>query len=182
MAVTPASLRIGILVIAVSFAVGLCAQSRGRESHGVEEVHVDADGHVRVSENGHEVIITTEKGQVSVEPPVIAQDRRTVGWLVNFSNCCTSYPIPMSIVVYRGGSILRRIANGRAIFRWQFMKKGEQIAYLSDTVHGNLDPECRLVNVDSGRTIHKWSRGDGALPSWATAFAQDVGPTERTSK
>ena len=84
----------------------------------------------------------------------------------------------MTIVVYRDGHILGRIANGRAIFRWRFLKGGEQIAYFSDTVHGNLGPECVLVDVASGRILQDWSPRDGTLPRWAQVLADDVGPTE----
>jgi hypothetical protein len=116
--------------------------------------------------------------QVSVEAPVIATDRRTVGWLVNVPNCCTSYPIPVTIVLYRGGHIIRRLSNGRAIFRFQFVKGGEQVAYFSDTVHSNLGPACVLVSVRSGKTLRHWTRGDGPLPDWAEAFAADVGSVD----
>jgi len=116
--------------------------------------------------------------QVSVDALVIANDGRTVGWLVNVPNCCTSYPIPMTIVLYRDGHIIRHISNGRAIFKFQFVKGGEQIAYFSDTMHGNLGPECVLVSVSSGKTLGDWTRGGGPLPFWAEVFAVDVGPLE----
>lgn len=118
--------------------------------------------------------------QVTVEAPVIANDGRTVAWLVNVPNCCTSYPIPMTIVLYRDGRIIRRISNGRAIFKFKFVKGGDQIAYFSDTVHSNSGPECIFVSVSSGKTLGDWTRGDGPLPSWAEVFAVDVGSVEES--
>ncbi|HEY6413008.1 MAG TPA: hypothetical protein VIX42_04945 [Edaphobacter sp.] len=84
----------------------------------------------------------------------------------------------MTIVLFRDGRIIHRLSNGRAIFRFQFVKDGEQVAYFSDTVHGNLGPECVLVDVESGKTLADWVRGRGPLPAWAEIFAADVGSIE----
>jgi hypothetical protein len=116
--------------------------------------------------------------QVSVEQPVIAKDGLTVGWTVNFPNCCTSYPIPLMLVIYRDGGILRRIIPRRTlfVFRWFFLNNGSEVAYLSDTLHGNLAPTCELLDVNSGRTLEQWHRGKSkALPKWAEPFAKDIG-------
>jgi hypothetical protein len=114
--------------------------------------------------------------QVSVEQPVIAEDDLTVGWTVNFPNCCTSYPIPLMLVIYRDGGILRRIIPGLAVFRWFFLKNGSEVAYLAETVHGSLAPTCELLDIKSGRILDEWHHGKSkALPKWAEPFAQDVG-------
>jgi hypothetical protein len=173
--------RSSCLGAAVLFGMSLCVSAEPRTTHlqTVKSAFTDSNGRVHVvTGKGREVILSKEKGQESVEPPVVADDNRTVGWLVNFPNCCTSYPIPMTIVLYRDGQILHRVSNGRAIFRWQFWKGSEQIAYFSDTLHGNLGPECTLVDVGTGKTLEKWSRGDGTLPPWAEAFADDIGPID----
>ena len=169
------------LGVAVFFSMNSCllAQPLAKSSQTVKTASVDSSGRVRVvTDNGRELILPKEKGQESVERPVIADDHRTVGWLVNYPNCCTSYPIPETLVVYRDGRIIRRLGNGMGLFHWQFWKGGKQVGYFSDTVHSNLDPECTLVEVGSGKTLEKWVRGDGALPAWAEAFADDVGPID----
>jgi hypothetical protein len=122
--------------------------------------------------------------QVSVEAPVVAQDGRTVGWLVNFPNCCTSYPIPLLLVIYRDGKILRLITSeaGLPVFKWVFLGNGSEVAYVASTVHGDYEPICELRDVGSGRIIETW-QGDKskALPRWAEPFAQYVGDLQEHS-
>jgi hypothetical protein len=159
-------------------SVCLSAASQGYPQV-VSKAYADSDSRVHViNGDGKEVILSKEKGQESVEQPVIAGDNRTVGWLVNFPNCCTSYPISMTIVLYRDGRIIQRLGNGMGVFKWYFVKGGEQVAYYSDTVHSNLAPQLTLVDVATGKTLEKWARGDGTLPAWAAFFAEDVGPIE----
>ncbi len=172
-----------VLVFLFSSRVCLSEIPRSTQGRPVSKVYADSNGRVHVlggADRG--TIVPKEKEQESVEQPLIAGDGRTVGWLVNFPNCCTSYPIPTTIVLYRDGHIIHQLSNGRAIFKFQFVKGGERLAYLSDTVHGNLGPECVLVNVRSGKTLDDWTRGNGPLPAWAEVFAADVGPAEESPK
>jgi len=166
-----------VLVFLLSTSV--CLMATHIQSQKVSKAYADSTGRVHVvMGNGREVVLPQE----SVELPVIAGDNRTVGWQVNFPNCCTSYPIPLTVVLYRDGHIIHRIGNGRGLFRWQFVKEGEQVAYFSDTVHSNLAPECVLVDVATGKTLQKWSRGAGVLPAWAEVFADDVGSLDSNSR
>lgn len=129
------------------------------------------------------VLLTdSDNMQVSVEQPVLAEDGRTVGWTVNFPNCCTSYPIPLMLVIYRDGGIFRRIIPGLAVFRWFFLRNGSEVAYSAETVHGSLAPTCELRDVRSGGLLDEW-HGDKrkALPKWAELFAQDAGDVSRTT-
>jgi hypothetical protein len=149
----------------------------------VSRAYVDSNGAVRVvRSDGREVVVPKEKEQQGAEDFLISDDHRTVGWLVEYPNCCTSYPIPMTVVLYRDGRIIHRLENGRAIFRWTFLKGGEQVAYFSDSVHSNLAPECVLVDVATGKTLADWLRDQGPLPAWAKIFAEDVGPVTSETK
>ena len=179
--------RVGTVCVGVALllSMGLCvsAQSKVVRSQAVQRAYADSNGRVHVvAGSGREVVLAKEKGQESVEAPVVASDNRTVGWQVNFPNCCTSYPIPLMLVIYRDGRILHRLGNGMGVFQWRFLKGGEQVAYLTDTLHFNIAPKCTLVDVGTGKTIGTWSRGDGDLPPWAEVFANDVGPIEDDSQ
>jgi hypothetical protein len=44
---------------------------------------------------------------VRCERPIVAEDKQTVGWLIDYENCCTSYPIPLTLVIFRSGEIIR---------------------------------------------------------------------------
>jgi hypothetical protein len=135
-----------------------------------------------VSSDGREVVVPKERDQQGAEEIQLSDDHKTVGWLVEYPNCCTSYPIPMTVVLYRDGRIIRRLENGRAIFRWAFLKGEKQVAYFSDTVHSNLAPECVLVDVATGKTVESWKRDEGPLPAWTKIFAEDVGSVMSESR
>lgn len=124
--------------------------------------------------DGKEVRPPNEKDQVGVSSPMISQDNRAVGWLVDSDFCCTSYPIQQMLVVYRPGKPLRRFTgDGRAIFQWQFMATGRQVGFYQDFLHGTPAQHYELRDVDTQRLIAKW---DGDLtpkaPSWARALEQ----------
>jgi hypothetical protein len=177
--------RIGTVFVGIALlstmGLDVSAQKKPDRSQAVQRAYSDSDGRVHVvGGSGREVVLAKEKGQESVEAPIVAGDGRTVGWQVNFPNCCTSYPIPLTLVIYRNGRIRRRLGNGMGVFQWRFLKAGEQVAYITDTVHGNLAPKCTLVDVGTGRTLETWQRGDGDLPPWAAVFAGDVGPIDDT--
>ena len=47
----------------------------------------------------------------------IAEDGRTVGWTVLYDNCCTSYPIPLLLVIYKDGKVQQRLnKSGQMIY------------------------------------------------------------------
>ena len=114
-----------------------------------------------------------EKGQVACSSPHVAEDQRTAGWLVEYSNCCTSYPIPLTLVIYKSGRVIQRFGNGMLIANWHFLKGGEKVAFYTNTVHGDLAPHYELRNVQTGALLDKW---DGILsgnsPEWATELSQ----------
>ena len=105
-----------------------------------------------------------DEAQSSVEAPVVADDGRTVGWLVNFPNCCTSYPIPLVLVIYRDGRILRRIVSGVAlpIWKWSFVPGGERVTYYSEMVHGGKVRRAELRDVVNGKVIDFWNGDEGS--------------------
>src|SRR5262249_21090826 len=74
--------------------------------------------------------------QVEFKDVVISPDRRTVGWLAMYSNCCTSYPIPLALVLYSDGKTREFTGTGLPIWRWAFQNEGKQVAFEQETVHG----------------------------------------------
>jgi hypothetical protein len=75
-----------------------------RKSVKLSKVYIGQDGlaHV-VTQGGEDIAISKADGQVGVMDPRLASNDRTAGWLIEQDNCCTSYPIPTRIGVYRDG-------------------------------------------------------------------------------
>jgi hypothetical protein len=138
----------------------------------IADVSVARDRRVRITDSrGTEIIPKKEKRQQQCSSPKIADDRRTVGWLVEVPNCCTSYPIPLSLVVYRGGRVIRRFQPGQAIWDWQFLNAGNQVAFWIGPTHGEFVPHFELHDLPGGQLVAQW---DGHLgdthPAWVSGL------------
>jgi hypothetical protein len=135
----------------------------------VEKAYVAADGNVHIVETGRgDKAVPKEKDQVGSSELRIADDKKTVGWLAEYENCCTSYPIPLKLVIYRDGKVRQRLGDGLMIYDWRFCEGGKQAAFCSGTVHGDSGGHCELHDAISGRTLDTL---DGHLdedsPNWA---------------
>lgn len=120
-----------------------------------------------------------EDFQASVETPVLAPDGKTVAWIVNFPNCCTSYPIPLTLVVFRDGAIVQRF-GGMPIFKFAFEVGGDQVAFYMDTLHGGSAAWCQLRDVASGDLVDEWRLTDGKpIPKWADPFRAELEPAAK---
>lgn len=173
--------------ISVLFLLALCGFSAQlTASERYLDAAIDGDS-VRIrTEDGRSFVAPAEPALPDIGAPVgleqirVAPDRRAVGWLVQYPNCCTAYPIPLTLVVYADG--VRRTYRGseRPIWRWRFLAGGNQIAFHQETTHGGLGRHDELRDVRSGDLIETfdWPVGpdnqpveDAALPSWAQSLA-----------
>jgi hypothetical protein len=157
------------LIILSNPQLGL-AQSNTANSIG--RAYVDSDGGVQIVDGkGKNIKPLKEKGQVSCDSVSVAEDKETVGWLAQFPNCCTSYPIGLTLVIWRSGKIIQRLGNGMVIARWHFVAGGKQAAFYANTVHGDLAPHYELRDLQTGRQLDKW---DGPLTDKAPSGAQQL--------
>jgi hypothetical protein len=120
-------------------------------------------------------VIPPEPKQVGCEDPVIAADHRTVGWSILVENCCTSYPIPIAVVVYNNGK-KTRISTPQMIWNWHFLDAGKQVAVLSGPVHGS---PARALVFDSrtGKLLQQWN-GASPVPDWAKDWEAEFEPNQ----
>ncbi len=135
----------------------------------IEKAWIGADGQVQVQSGGKIKSLAKDPDQVSVQALVIAPDRQSVGWLVEMPNCCTSYPIPMTLVIHRAGQKpLRLGGSGLAIWGWAFRTNGSQVGFYTGTVHGDYTPNFQLHDTRTVRLIDTWvGREELVAPEWA---------------
>jgi hypothetical protein len=135
---------------------------------------IDPQGRLRVATSqGREFVPALLKDQVGFEKVAISPDRRTVGWLASFPNCCTSYPVALKLVVYRGGRQRSFTGNGLAFSRWAYSDSGTRVAFEQETVHGGLGVHYELRDVASGRLVASFDPGEKAgesPPAWVRAL------------
>ena len=152
-------------------ATGLGAAFQGaaaniQTANSIAKISIGADGQIHVIESGgREYVPPKEKGQISVASSMVAENKLAAGWLVEFENCCTSYPIALTLVIYRPGKALERFGNGMLIGDWHFEAGGKQVAFSTNTVHGDLAPHYELRDIRTGRLVSKWGINILVLPS-----------------
>jgi hypothetical protein len=161
--------RIAILATWCLFPSAL-AQAQSKTA-AIVKVYAGADGSAHIIDaNSNELVVPKEKDQVSISQAAIAKDQYEAGWLVEVPNAETTYPIPLSLIIYQPGKI-KRFGDGMMIGKWLFLAEGNQVAFSSNTVHGDFAPHYELRDVQSGRLLGKW---DGPLndkaPRWARSL------------
>ncbi len=103
----------------------------------------------------------------------LAEDRQTLGWTINVENCCTSYSIPTSVVVFRHKQLLHTFDQGQMVWSWMFVQGGEQVAVVFGPTHGPEVGDYRLYGVKTGKLISEiWGDEDTQTlkpnaPEWA---------------
>ena len=99
----------------------------------------------------------------------LAEDRRTLGWTINFENCCTSYSIPLTVVVFRRKQVLHTFRQGQMVWSWAFIQRGKQMEVVFGPTHGTDVGDHRLYDVRTGRVISEnWGDENTRTPAATT--------------
>jgi hypothetical protein len=112
-----------------------------------------------------------DMAQRAFSNPLISPDRRMAGWLVEYDNCCTSYPLPLELRLYQPGKPVRAIPSCESsIWGWDFEAGGKQIAMYSNFPHGDNQGCFEVFDAITGRSLRRWEGGwaDEAVerPEW----------------
>jgi hypothetical protein len=110
---------------------------------------------------------------VGISEVQLADDRQTLGWAVQVENCCTSYSVPLSVVVFRSGRVIHSFDSGQMVWNWMFLHGGNQLAVVWGPTHGPEVGDYRLYDVKTGKLVSE-VYGDEAsqalkadAPEWA---------------
>jgi hypothetical protein len=101
---------------------------------------------------------------VGISDVHLAEDGQTLGWTINVENCCTSYSIPLSVVVFRDKKVLHTISPGLMIWSWKFVEGGKKVEIVSGTVHGSDDGDDQVYDVQTGKLLSE-NNGDEDTPT-----------------
>jgi hypothetical protein len=142
---------------------------------------VDSLGDMRITLADNRIIRPPKDStQTAVEQIALSADHQVVGWVILYPNCCTTYPIPLKLVLLRAGGARTVISNGLPIWRWAFAPGGRSVVIRQAPVHGDSPTSYEQRDIRSGRVIATAvSSSTGALPEWAHAVMQrpTVSPT-----
>src|SRR4051794_28826060 len=74
-----------------------------RASHAQQSfarITIDSRHQLRIIRADRHVIVPPlDSDQVAFEQPALSHDRRIAGWVASFKNCCTTYPLPLELVL-----------------------------------------------------------------------------------
>ena len=128
--------------------------SRAQRIETYESAAIDPNGNLAiVPSNGQSVVIRKEADQTAFSPPVMSSAGTAVAAQAMFGNCCTSYDIPLQLVVYSGGKVHRFKGVGWPIFQWGFANRGTRVAYGQEPVHFGCATHYELRDIESERLI-----------------------------
>jgi len=137
------------------------------------QASIDQAGQLRiVTRNGREIVPRKDSEQVGFERPAISQDGGAVGWLALYPNCCTSYPIPLKLMVLSNGRMRTFTGNGLPVWQWSFQSSGKRVAFRQETVHGGFGTHYELRDLATGRLIATYNPAVG--PDNQPLAIQDV--------
>jgi hypothetical protein len=121
----------------------------------------DARVHIVRSDGAGELVVPPEPGQDSVQQIKVAVDRRTVGWLVStYASCCVSYAIPVDLVIWRDGHIVRRFHSAQFIAEWNFARGAREVTFSTEVLHGDADATCYRKDIATGKQLESWACGN----------------------
>ncbi len=139
---------------------------------------VDASGrsHIRTTDR-RQIHPPKDPDQVGFDKAAISSDRLAVGWLALFPNCCTSYPIPLKLVVYVSGRVHTFVGTGLPVWRW-----GSDCTEPPGGVLSGIGPRRHGRTLRAARHRHRAPRGTiraSRLGAAAALGATGRGPIAR---
>jgi hypothetical protein len=166
---------LAIVAAALAFDAVPFARQKGSApiAAAIERIDVASDQLEVVHQDGTRFKPIREASRDSIQQfadfsqPAISPDRRLAGWLLEYGNCCTSYPIPLVLVIYQAGQEVRRIEDGLMMYEWYFWADGREAVYHADTVHGNFNPHAVRIDIATGNELARFDGNpDETSPSW----------------
>ena len=127
-------------------------------------------------------IVFNQEGFADVQ---LAEDRKTIGWAETYDNCCTSYSVPLAIVVYRAGQVRCHLQSGQMVWNWMFLKGGKRVAIVWGPTHGPETGDYRLYDVNTCKVLSQLYGDEETqklkprAPEWAKALEAKMHNVEK---
>jgi hypothetical protein len=135
---------------------------------------VDSSGQLRITmSNGREIAPRKDSAQVGFDKVAISADGRIVGWLALYPNCCTTYPVPLKLVLLAGGTERAISGNDLPLWQWSFTPDGQRVALRQAPVHGTAGTHFELRDIRTGGLVSSFdadSSTAAGAPGWVRAL------------
>jgi len=116
------------------------------------------------------------KDQTGFQDAKVSPDAKLMGWLAEYPNCCTSYAVPLELIVMDRHRRLHSFSGPQAIFGWCFASDSKAVAFRQTALHGRSNEVFELRRVQDGKLLQRfvlvWSDPDDEsrrpqVPRWA---------------
>lgn len=103
----------------------------------------------------------------------IAKNGRTAGWADLAETCCESYPLTISVGIYRSGNRVLHITGPGMLVYWNFLGNGRYIVAGWGPAHGPGGVEYQRIDLKTDRVVgdvwddSKTDRLPAGAPKWA---------------
>lgn len=162
-----------LLTVALLGRLPFAAPLAGQAAETYATAVVDPSGQLDIATTDRRHIQPPkDSDQVGFDEAAISPDRLAVGWLALFPNCCTSYPIPLKLVVYRGGAVRTFAGTELPVWKWRFDSTSTKVAFYQETVHGGFGAHYELRDITTGGLIAQYHPSDSLPPpAWIAPLA-----------
>lgn len=137
----------------------LCAMATSADAESFKSFTLSSDeAHLTITTSDNkEFDAPALPEQVGFQRPQISPDGRYIGWLALFPNCCTSYPIPLTLVVL---DLTRQVHQFEGIklatFQWCFEPKSTTVAFMQTQVHGTNFEHFEQRAISTGQRVAEY--------------------------
>ena len=137
----------------------------------VRRADIDSTGQLQVVlSDGRVISAPKDSAQVAFEQVALSADHRIVGWVALYENCCTTYPIPLKLVLLRVDGDRTVITNDLPIWQWAFAADGRSVVIRQAPVHGPAPTFYERHDIRTGHltaTAIADATTSVVLPAWA---------------
>jgi hypothetical protein len=164
----------GLLLVFSAFsAQPQLPSTHSKKNNLVAKVYLSSSGTVHiVRRDGSDAEISKQEGEVGCSEPIISDDRKSVAWVVDYdTGLPSSSPAAGMLVIYRIRGPVLRLGGMPIIWKWPFLAGGKQVAFYTNTLHGDLAPHFELRDIPTGRLLGKWNGPlDEKSPAWTDSL------------
>ena len=118
------------------------------------KAEINGEGLLVITRTDGKTIVIAKRGeQSSFLDPIVSDDGTSVGARAGFRGCCTSYDLPLELLIYRNGRMHRVAGSGLPIFHWRFVDGGKRVAFGEEPAHFGCRIHYELRDIDSNRRL-----------------------------
>lgn len=132
--------------------------------------------------DGKSIAVDPLRDQVGFNQVRLSEDRKRLGWVALFPNCCTSYPVPLKLAVSSENGSVVVFPASQAIFKWHFAKGSKAVVYRQEALHGPAVATYSMGSLKDGKILKTFvdapAEAPGANPagppSWVAGASDEA--------